>query len=165
MGWAWCCVCCQAHGGLIFWFILLRYSVVCVLLSHYLSFNSFLYLDLYVLGDNTSIYWESFMRTKHLKVLIHIRIKGEVGTENWFKPPSNILTDRSYEVLLFRIFVLWYCLVCVMQPWDHLLGQGWLLGSPECDIFLAFVTFPYGILGQVWYLIVSIPDLCLLPYF
>ena len=23
-----------------------------------------------------------------------------------------------------------------------------------------FVTFPCGILGQVWYLIVSIPDLC-----
>ena len=22
------------------------------------------------------------------------------------------------------------------------------------------VTFPYGILGQVWYMIVSIPDLC-----
>ena len=28
-----------------------------------------------------------------------------------------------------------------------------------------FVTFPYGILGQVWYLIESIPDLCLLPYY
>ena len=27
------------------------------------------------------------------------------------------------------------------------------------------VTFPYGILGQMWYLIVSIPDLRLLPYF
>ena len=27
-----------------------------------------------------------------------------------------------------------------------------------------FVTFPCGILGQVWYLIVSIPDLCLLSY-
>ena len=27
-----------------------------------------------------------------------------------------------------------------------------------------FVTFPYGHSGQVWYLIVSIPDLCLLPY-
>ena len=26
----------------------------------------------------------------------------------------------------------------------------------------AFVTFPYGVLGHVWYLIVSIPDLCLL---
>ena len=29
----------------------------------------------------------------------------------------------------------------------------------------AFVTFPYGVLGEVWYLFVSIPDLCLLPYF
>ena len=28
-----------------------------------------------------------------------------------------------------------------------------------------FVTFPSGILGQVWYLIVSIPDLCCLSYF
>ena len=27
-----------------------------------------------------------------------------------------------------------------------------------------FVTFPCGILGQVWYLIVSIPDLCHLSY-
>ena len=28
-----------------------------------------------------------------------------------------------------------------------------------------FVTFPRCILGQVWYLIVSIPDLCTLTYF
>ena len=28
-----------------------------------------------------------------------------------------------------------------------------------------FVTFPCSILGQVWYLIVSIPDLCHLSYF
>ena len=28
-----------------------------------------------------------------------------------------------------------------------------------------FVSFPCGILGQVWYLIVSIPDLCRLSYF
>ena len=28
-----------------------------------------------------------------------------------------------------------------------------------------FVTFPCGILGQMWYFIVSIPDLCRLPYF
>ena len=28
-----------------------------------------------------------------------------------------------------------------------------------------FVTFPCGILGQVRYLIVSIPDLCVLSYF
>ena len=33
-----------------------------------------------------------------------------------------------------------------------------------CTVFLRFVTFPCGVLGQVWYFIVSIPDLCLLPY-
>ena len=34
-------------------------------------------------------------------------------------------------------------------------------GSSGCDV----VTFPYGFLAQVQYLIVSIPDLCLLHYF
>ena len=35
-----------------------------------------------------------------------------------------------------------------------------------CDVFSCdFVTFPHGVLSQVRYLIVSIPDLCLLPYF
>ena len=31
----------------------------------------------------------------------------------------------------------------------------------SCDL----VTFPCGVLGQVWYLIESLPDLCLLPNF
>ena len=33
------------------------------------------------------------------------------------------------------------------------------------DVYSIFVTFPGGILGQVWYLIVSFPDLCRLSYF
>ena len=33
------------------------------------------------------------------------------------------------------------------------------------DFYCIRVTFPCGILGQVWYLIVSIPDLCLLSNF
>ena len=34
-----------------------------------------------------------------------------------------------------------------------------------CVVFCCnFVTFPFGVLGQVWYLIVSISDLCLLTY-
>ena len=28
-----------------------------------------------------------------------------------------------------------------------------------------FVTFPFGVLGRAWYLVVSIPDLSLFPYF
>ena len=42
-------------------------------------------------------------------------------------------------------------------------------GLPSWLLFVmficVFVTFPCGILGQVWYLIVSIPDLRHLSYF
>ena len=41
-----------------------------VLLSPYLCLISFLYLDLYVLGDDAWINEGSFMKTKHLCVLI-----------------------------------------------------------------------------------------------
>ena len=35
-----------------------------------------------------------------------------------------------------------------------------------CVMFTCvLVTFLYGVLGQVWYLMVSIPDICLILYF
>ena len=34
------------------------------------------------------------------------------------------------------------------------------IGSLLCDV-LVFVTFPHDVLGQVWYFIVSIPNLCM----
>ena len=34
-----------------------------------------------------------------------------------------------------------------------------------CDVYCDFVTFPFGILGLVWYLIVLIPDPCHFSYF
>ena len=43
-----------------------------LLLSPYLCFISFLYLDLYVLGDDALISYGSFVQTKYLCVLIHI---------------------------------------------------------------------------------------------
>ena len=50
------------------------------MLSPYLCFISFIYLDLYVLADDTSISLGSFMQTKHLCVLIHISNNGKVGS-------------------------------------------------------------------------------------
>ena len=45
----------------------------------------------------------------------------------------------------------------------HLVATCWkrddLLTLVE-DVYLIFITFPCGILGQVGYLIVSFPDLC-----
>ena len=34
-----------------------------------------------------------------------------------------------------------------------------------CDVYCYFVTFQLGILGQVWYLIVLIPDPCCFSYY
>ena len=49
------------------------------------------------------------------------------------------------------------CLVITCWERTDLLA---LVGDVNCIC----VTFPCGILGQAWYLIVSFPDLCLLPY-
>ena len=34
-----------------------------------------------------------------------------------------------------------------------------------CDVYGVFVTFLCGILGQVWYLIILVSDLCLFSHF
>ena len=48
---------------------------------------------------------------------------------------------------------------CLVVPCGHLLREG-------ADLLIRLcVTFPIGILVQVWCLIVSIPDLCTLTYF
>ena len=43
--------------------------------------------------------------------------------------------------------------------------KGLVLLALVCDVYCDFVNFSFGILGQVWYLIVSIPDPCCLSYF
>ena len=59
-------------------------------------------------------------------------------------------------VMLSRLFIsaLW-------SPAGKVLTSWLLFVMSNCD----FVTFSCGILGQVWYLIVLIPDLCCLSYF
>ena len=58
--------------------------------------------------------------------------------------------------MILRLFIafLW------SPPWKGLTSS-FLFVMFNCG----FVTFQCGILGQVWYLIVSIPDLCCLSYF
>ena len=86
---------------------------------------------------------------------------------NRFKPSSKIFYwpfqgGTSFVVLLCFCSVLcWLCFVrvCLYVLCGHLLGKGWPLGS-RLWCLLWVCHFPIGILGQVWYLIVSIPDLC-----
>ena len=86
---------------------------------------------------------------------------------NRFKPSSKIFYwpfqgGTSFVDLLCFCSVL--CLLCFVSVClyvlcGHLLGKGWPLGS-RLWCLLWVCHFPIGILGQVWYLIVSIPDLC-----
>ena len=91
---------------------------------------------------------------------------------NRFKPSSKIFYwpfqgGTSFVDLLCFCSVL--CLLCFVRVClyvlrGHLLGKGWPLGS-RLWCLLWVCHFPIGILGQVWYLIVWIPDLCNLTYF
>ena len=93
---------------------------------------------------------------------------------NWFGPSGGVFCwpfrgGASFVDLLCFCSVL--CLLClcarlfVCALWSPAGGGG---GWPLCSrlwCLLWVCSFPVGILGQVWYLIVSIPDLCTLTYF
>ena len=86
--------------------------------------------------------------------------------ETIFSPPVLFLRTVPKQYFFVDLGLsLTYCRACVLQFCGHLMGKGWSLAFPMCDVFLFFITFPFGVLVQVWYLIVSIPDLCILPLF
>ena len=75
-------------------------------------------------------------------------------TMNMFKPSSNCMlcfTDHSKAVLLLWILFVTYvsclfllcCLVCSLQPCDHLLGKSWSLGSLVCDVLLCVLSLSH----------------------
>ena len=70
------------------------------------------------------------------------------------------------DLLCFSVL----CLICiyarlfVCASWSPA-GKGLTSGIWFVVSHCECVTFLSGILGQVWYLIVSIPDLCTLTYF
>ena len=56
---------------------------------------------------------------------------------------------------------MFLCLVFLML--SHLFNAASLSPAGKAlvgDVYCICVTFPCGILGKVWYLIVSFPDLC-----
>ena len=98
-------------------------------------------------------------------------LRARLAPWNWFMPSRKIfdwqfqggtsfVNHLCYLCLLFVI----YCALFIAALWSPARKEltSWLLFMLfNC----VFVTFPCGILGQVWYLIVSIPDLCRLSYF
>ena len=79
----------------------------------------------------------------------------------------GVLTDRSKVVLLlWIIFVICHVFLSVrcslvVTCWERADLLALLCVMFYCDL----VDFPCGVLGQVWCLIVSVSDFCLLSYF
>ena len=71
--------------------------------------------------------------------------------------------------LLFVFFCLVFAMPLYASVYMYLVVTCWEradLLALVCGVLLRVCYFPTGILGQqVWYLIVSIPDLCTLSYF
>ena len=106
------------------------------------------------------------MQSKHLSVLFTSYIRVRLVPSNMFKPSSNFLTDRSKAVLLLLIFfVICVSYHTVLPVHGNLVITCWeradLLTLLYVMFSCVFITFPDGVLGQVWYMIVWVPDLCL----
>ena len=108
---------------------------------------------------NIYVYWS----TSELRVRLARRKTGLI-------PPVNLFYSKAVLLLwIFYVFLSCVCYVfvrvCLYVPCGHLLGKGWPLGFSFMVSNCGFFYFPIGILGQLWYLIVSIPDICTLTYF
>ena len=82
---------------------------------------------------------------------------------HWY-PGSGVVLDCTdswslHPYLLCHAFVSVNCCL-VATCWE----KADLLAL-VCDVYCDFITFPYSILRQVWYLIVSIPDHSCLSYY
>ena len=99
---------------------------------------------------------DKFMRIKHICVLIHIRIKGEVGTVKLLSPPVILLLTipRWYKCICFVDFFYAYVFAILSCQCHAALWSPARKGLPSWlswfNVFSVLLTFPYGIQGQVW---------------
>ena len=70
--------------------------------------------------------------------------------------PFRSFVDHLYVLCLVFLMLSRLFIAALCSP----VGKGLL-----SVMFIVYVTFPCGILGQVWYLIVVFPDFCRLFYF
>ena len=102
------------------------------------------------------------------------KIREGLVPSTMVKHCSNFLIGRSKALLLLwnpfchlyfvSVFVILSFLL-LAALWSPDGKNGCPLGSLICDVFFCFCHFSICVLSQVWYFIVSIPDIFLLPYF
>ena len=96
------------------------------------------------------------------KVRKMAKIRNLYNQAPHMKSSSNFSTDRSKAVLLLWILFCYLCFVRVCHTALSVLCSLLVTDWERADLLaLLYVMFSY----VLWYLIVSIPDPCLLPYF
>ena len=109
----WCSVCCPSHWGLTVWFFYFSFQLY-ILLSPNLCFFFFLYLDLYLLGDDTLI--RDFLCEPN----IYLSWSALEIRQNWCNQkclsPPGCFTDRFKAVLLLGILYN-FCVQCLTCSW------------------------------------------------
>ena len=158
------CCCCFHYSSIV---DLLDFFCSCTVESMSL-FYLLLYIDLYVLGNDASISWGSFVRTKHLCGLI-----SELVPFNMFKPSCDFLLTATRRYFFCGTFLLFMYHVCLIILWCMFLAALWSPAGKGLAAWISFLFvmlpcvffhFPIRCLGRVRYLIVSIPNICLLLY-
>ena len=92
-------------------------------------------------------------------MLLYIYIFSHVWTIPCLPDFEPVPVNQAFLLFVFRVCLSYY-LVCSLQPCGHLLERADLLALLYVMFSCVFLTFLNGVLGQVWHLIVSIPDLC-----
>ena len=106
-----------------------------------------------------------------LKEHISIMFTFECHETSLTPPVKMIFTDRSRAVLPLWILCYFMFRVChaVLSVHCSRVVTCWQRANLLAITYVMFscvhVTFPCGVLCQVWYLIISIPYICLLHYF
>ena len=128
--------------------------------------------DMNTLYSENSLYQHSLLQQNSLQHQLYLHKHNNLDRIWVHYNRNSVFGDIHWcckEGRIFYVFVLScvcyvFVRVCLYVLCGHLLGKGWPLGS-RLWCLMWVCHFPIGILGQVWYLIVSIPDLCTLTYF
>ena len=165
---AWCFGCWQAHRGLPAGFFFCSGIQFYVLLSPFLCFISF-FISWFICFWRWCIDKLAVFHVNQTSMCLnpHLNLGWGWRCEIGLFPRVKYFSDRSKGVLLLWIICAFCVLcfscfcVCSLLPCGYLLGKGWPLGS----CWWCLLYFCYFPMRQVWFLIASFPDLCLLSYF
>ena len=68
--------------------------------------------------------------------------------------PYGIMLNVWYLCVIYRFLIFAFFLTLkYMNARTYIQPRGWPLGTFVCDVSCVFVTFPYGVMRNVWYLI------------